>query len=145
MSRRPIEERPHAIDAGGQSRTKQGFAEESEINNIMARYEKTGLLEHVNSFKGDYGDYTNVPQSFDQALNQVKEAQEMFMTLPASIRERYDNDPGRFLTFVDGATREELQEAGLIAPEDRRDPNAPPEPPRAAEAENPPEAASEAD
>ena len=98
----------------GSSRTKQSFAAETNINNIMAKFEKTALLEHVTEYQGQYGDFTSVPQDFHQAMNQVRDAEIMFMTIPAKIRETYKNDPGEFLEFVENATEEELREAELL-------------------------------
>lgn len=98
----------------GSSRTKQSFRDETNINNIMAKFERTALLEHVNDHQGNYGDFTNVPSDFHAAMNQVRAAEDMFMTLPAAVRETHENDPGRFLDFVEGASEEEMREAGLL-------------------------------
>lgn len=99
------------------SRTKQSFKAECDINNIMRKFEKTGLIEHQARFQGRYGDFTNLPQSYHEAVNQVLEAEEMFMTLPAKVRAHFDNDPGSFLAAVDDpARREELVELGLLRP-----------------------------
>lgn len=40
--------------------TKQCFQEECDINEIMKKYDETGVIEHENRFKGDYGDYLSV-------------------------------------------------------------------------------------
>ena len=87
----------------GPSRTKQSFRDECDINGIMKKFEKTGLLEHVNEHRGDYGDFTDVPQNYHEALSQVVAAEQMFMTLPAKVRARFRNDPGEFLAAVDSA------------------------------------------
>ena len=85
----------------GPSRAHQSFKDECDIGNIMKRFEKSGLIEHVNRHDGKYGDYTNSPVSFHDAMNQVVAAQEMFMTLPAKIRKEFGNDPGAFLEAVE--------------------------------------------
>ena len=90
------------------------MSKDADINNIMKRYERTGLLDHVNQYQGDYGDYTNVPVDYHDALNFVRNSQEMFMTLPAAVRARFDNDPGAFLKFVeDPANADAMVEMGL--------------------------------
>lgn len=81
------------------SLTKQSFVREADINVIMARYEKDGLIAHVNRVQGSYGDFTDPPE-YQEALNKVIAAQDMFMSLPARIRARFGNDPGEFLAFV---------------------------------------------
>lgn len=82
------------------SLAKQAFKKECDINAIMSRYEKSGLIAHVNRYQGDYGDFTDKPE-YQEALNKVISAQEMFMTLPAKVRARFGNDPGEFLAFVE--------------------------------------------
>lgn len=95
------------------SRTKQCFQSECDINTILKKYRKTGLLEHVNRFGGDYSDVSGVGD-YQQSLNQVMLAQDMFESLPADIRTKFGNDPGRFLDFVeDPQNEEELIELGL--------------------------------
>ena len=49
--------RPHdrvTQPVGGPSRTKQAFKEECDVNNILRKYEKTGLITHVAAYKGRY-------------------------------------------------------------------------------------------
>ena len=98
------------------SMTQQSFKDECDINVIMAKHRRGQLIDHVNQYQGEYADYTDVPQSYHEALNQVTEAQAMFMTLPAELRDQFNNDPGAFLEFVDQADREQLDELGLTEP-----------------------------
>lgn len=101
----------------GPSKTKQSMAPECDINNIMRRFEKTGILEHVSRHAGRYGDFTGAPASYHEALNQVVDAQTMFLALPAKVRARFSNDPGEFLAFVsDPANVDELIRLGLANP-----------------------------
>lgn len=84
------------------------------INNIMDKYRKTGLLEHVNQFRGNYGDFTSAP-TYHEAFNKLVEAQEMFMTLPANVRDKFANDPGLFLEYVsDENNQAGMEELGLL-------------------------------
>lgn len=99
------------------SRTKQSQAEESEINNIMARYEKTGIIEHVK----DYAGYADMPGGLDYhtAMQLTIEAQIAFDNLPAKTRKEFDNDPFKFLEFVEDPDNvERMAELGLINPEE---------------------------
>lgn len=96
------------------SRTKQSFKDECDVNLVMKRFERTGVLDHLNEFQGQYGDFTDVPQSYHEAVNQVMAAQDMFMTVPPRIRAMFENDPGQFLAFVqDPANLEEMVQLGL--------------------------------
>lgn len=112
--RRAFERTRYPAGIPEESLTQQNMAEETDINNIMAKYEKTGLISHVNRFQGDYTDYTEAPEDLHDAMNRVMAAQEMFMTLPANLRKEYENSPAKFLEFVDNATDEELHKAGLL-------------------------------
>lgn len=95
-------------------RTQQSFKDDADVNLIMKRFEKTGMIDHLNEFQGQYGDFLDVPQSYHDAVNQVLAADAMFMTIPAKVRERFGNDPGRFLAFVDDpANVDEMVSLGL--------------------------------
>lgn len=96
----------------GTSMTKQIFKDECNINNIMAKFERTGAIDHYAKYAPHYGDATNV--DLQDALNTVISAQEMFDELPATLRKRFSNDPGEFLDFVQNPeNQEEMYELGL--------------------------------
>lgn len=98
----------------GPSRTKQAEAAACDINNILARYRKTGVVEHLNRYGGDYADFTGV-QDYQASLNQVLAAREVFDSLPSQLRRRFGNDPATFLEFVgDEANRDEMKALGLL-------------------------------
>ncbi len=100
----------------GKSRTKQSMREESDINIIMARYEKTGLIEHVNKYGGQYADMPDDVE-FHSAMNLVTEAQQTFADLPAGMRDRFRNDPEEFLEFLSNPeNRDEMVELGFLPP-----------------------------
>jgi len=104
------------------SLAKQANRDESDINTIMAKYEKTGLVNHVKEYQGRYEDVSNAVD-YQAALHIVNEAQEMFLSLPSSIRKRFDNDPAEFLEFATNpANLEELRDLGLL-PKEKRDPD----------------------
>lgn len=101
----------------GESLTRQSFNAECNINNIMARFEKTGLAEHLNNHQGTYGDFTQV-SDYHTALLHVVEAQTLFNSLPSKIRARFGNDPGTYLQFVtDPENLPELRKMGLAPPQ----------------------------
>jgi len=78
--------------------TKQSFKAECDINNIMARYQKTGVVDHFNRHSAHYGDYDAI--TFTEAQYMVAEAQTMFNELPARAREHFNHSPAEFLEFV---------------------------------------------
>lgn len=104
--------------------TQQNFHEETDINNIMAKFAKTGLVDHVNKVQGAYGDFTSV-QDYQLHLDQVMAAGDAFMALPATIRRRFDNDPAHLVAFLgDPRNRDEAIALGLIEPPPPPEPKA---------------------
>lgn len=105
----------------GESRTKQSFKDVSNINAIMSKYDKTGIVEHFSRYQGSYGDF-GTESDYHTCLNTVNEAHEMFMSLPASLRKRFDNDAASFLEFVGNSNnRDEAVELGLLPPVVKKD------------------------
>lgn len=97
------------------SRTKQSFKAECDINTIISRYLKTGTLDFANKNEPRYGDVTGI--EYQQAAFKVAAAKSMFAELPAALRHRFDNEPAKFLDFVqDDRNIEEARELGLLKP-----------------------------
>lgn len=106
-----------------ESLTKQSEAAACDINKIMAKYEKSGLLMHVNANEGFYADVSAVPD-YQGALAIVRKSDEMFMSLPAEIRSRFDNDPAKYLAFCsDPANKQVMQDMGMLAKDPVADPS----------------------
>ena len=104
------------IDTGRKSRTRQADAAGVDINAIMKKYEKTGVLP----VQGREAFYADVSQMGDYrtALEQVRMANDAFMQLPAAVRSKFDNEPALFLDFCsDDSNRAEMVEMGLIEDE----------------------------
>lgn len=101
---------------GGPSLTRQEFADECDINNLMAQYERTGVLNHYNAAQPRYLDVSSVPD-LALALQIVDEAKAAFMTLPASVRRDFDNDPVKFVNFAEDPNNiDKLREWKLAEP-----------------------------
>ncbi|AXL14689.1 internal scaffolding protein [Microviridae sp.] len=95
------------------SKAKQAFKDECNINNIMNKYQETGLIDHMNSFKAQQGDFSEV-LDYQSVMNQVIDARESFLDLPSTIRKEFDNDPTKFLDFVnDPSNKDKMIELGL--------------------------------
>lgn len=98
------------------SMVKSEFQKEADINFIIGKFRKTGMVSHLSQHKGDYGTFDTI--DFHEAMLTVTAAQEMFETVPADVRKRFGNDPGAFLDFVtDAKNLAEMRELGL-APRD---------------------------
>lgn len=100
---------------GEHSRAKQSMKDECDINNIMSRYNKTGQLPGLIKREPQYGDFSD-PITFQEACETVKRAEEQFAALPARTRERFGNDPQRFLAFTqDPQNIPEMETLGLFS------------------------------
>ncbi len=99
----------------GEGKTRQSFTDECDINQIMAKFQKTGAIDHFSRHSPRY-DFADAVD-FHGAMNIVSEAQRMFDALPSSLRNRF-REPGDFLDFVqDEANGEEMRRLGLREPE----------------------------
>ncbi|WNK14726.1 MAG: internal scaffolding protein [Microvirus sp.] len=105
-----------------QGRTKQEFARECDINNIMSRYLKTGIIDHVRDSAPQFLDAS--VGDFQSAMEIIAQAETLFEELPSSIRNRFDNDPAQLLEFVhDPANTVEAVAMGFIDPTKLPTPN----------------------
>lgn len=97
------------------SLTQQQFRDESDINNIVDRFMKTGYLPDPVSMP-QYIDYEGI-FDFQSAMNVVRQADENFMRMDAKVRARFHNSPQEFLEFfADPGNRDEAIRLGLAVP-----------------------------
>lgn len=99
------------------SLVRQEFKTESDINWIMQRYQRTGVLDSVSALQGVFGDVSDLGE-YQTMLDTVNAASDAFYGLPAKIRKMFDNDPSQLLAFVqDPANTDEAIRLGLaVAP-----------------------------
>lgn len=96
------------------SLTRQSDKEGSDINVILKRYEANGELPSTVR-QGYFADVSEAPPDLQAAMSVVLEAQEAFMTLPARVRARFENNPELLLEFLaDPANRQEAEELRLL-------------------------------
>lgn len=109
------------------SMTRQSEMEACDIHNVLKAFSQQGLEQAVrdNAARGQYADLTSLPD-YQQALDTVIAAQASFAALPSQVRERFQNDPARFIDFLSRPeNQEEAIRLGLA--EDLRVPEAPPQ------------------
>jgi len=93
--------------------TEQHHKKECDINCIIKKYDKTGLINHVSKFEAKYGDFTGM--EFSNMQNIVANANSAFQELPAEIRSRFKNNPKNLVEFMEHPeNREEAIKLGLI-------------------------------
>lgn len=100
--------------AGEDSKTKQSFVAECDVNNIMAKWKRTGVMEHMASNPPTFGDFDQAID-YQTAQNMVAAADAAFQALPAHIRERMGNNPQTFVEFMTNEDNyQEAVQLGLI-------------------------------
>lgn len=111
------------------TRTQQHQAAETDINLIVKRFTKTGVLPYAR-LQPLYGDFEAM--SFQEAQLKVRAAQEAFQAIPANIRARFENDPVKFVEFASKEENyDELVRLKLAEPRKapEKDPQPTPPPP----------------
>jgi phage internal scaffolding protein len=106
---------------GEYSLTKQSHTDDTDINQIIARYNVTGVLGHERQTEGTYGDFTS--NDYQESMIQITNANNLFNNLPSGIRAQFNNDPAQMLSFCDDpANADKLVELGLAHPPETASP-----------------------
>lgn len=78
----------------------QSHAESVDIHVLMERYQQgdAGALARV---QGAYGDFTQLPSTFAEALNLMTAAEQYFLGLPVETRALFGHDFRQFIASMD--------------------------------------------
>ena len=98
-------------------RVKQAFKDECDINAIMARYNRTGILpqSRIGALYGDVSALT----SYQDGLDLVARIDDAFAALPSAVRARFGNSPENLLDFLgDKRNLDEAVRLGLVTLKD---------------------------
>lgn len=87
----------------------QASADSVDLNVIMARY-RNGELDVLEQVQGTYGDFSNFPKNYAEIMNMKIQAEELFYSLGAEVREKYNNSPEQFMAQL--GTREGWRDLG---------------------------------
>jgi len=95
-------------------RTKQCHADECDINKIMARFDQTGTISHVNKHAASYADFSDF--DFHKQTQLLTRGREIFDDLNAELRREFGQSPAAFFAYVnDPANAANLKEKlGLL-------------------------------
>ncbi len=97
-------------------RTKQSFKKETDINTIMGKYIKAGVIapEALVQRQAVFADVSEIGD-FQECQQRILSAQSAFMTLDPQLRARFNNQPAQLLDFCkDPENREEAVNLGII-------------------------------
>lgn len=100
------------------SMTIQECAAETDINNLIARYNSTGSFHSLvesPSVPASFEDLCDVP-TYHEAMNVLVSVQDNFASLPAAVRDRFQNNPASLLDFLSNPdNRADAIKLGLIS------------------------------
>lgn len=100
------------------SLTDQSQYKDTDINNIVRRYQTTGLLDSPGAVPFEtlqYGDATLLPD-YQTALDLVNSVESEFSSLPSEVREKFGHDPMQLLEALQDPTKQQmLQDIGLLS------------------------------
>jgi len=103
-----------ALSFPEKGQTQQHFTEACDVNNIVERYQRTGILDHVNPATGRYGYAPS--RSYADVAFAVAAMRSQYETLPEKVRERFPDFYGFVDAFDDPNAQSALVELGLIPP-----------------------------
>jgi phage internal scaffolding protein len=112
-------ERVQTCFAEDEGCTHQEQKDDCDINNILEKYRRTGVVNHLNKYGEQYGDFTQI--DYQTAQNQVATVNSMFADLPAQERARFNNEPQQFLEFIAQQSNIDDMSDGIIGNNSRND------------------------
>lgn len=96
--------------------TVQEDKDKVDINNIVAGHRKTGAINHLAQGEPFYGDVSQI-SGFQEALDVVNQANELFMQMPAKARDKFANNPNNMIKFLqDPKNIDEAIQLGMVVP-----------------------------
>ncbi len=74
----------------------QSFAESTDIHAILKRYQN-GEVDVLEKVQGFYGDITEMPHTYAEALQRISDSEKVFMSLPVDVRAKFGHSFSEFL------------------------------------------------
>lgn len=75
----------------------QSFAESTDIHTILRRYQN-GEVDVLEKVQGFYGDITEMPHTYAEALQRIADSEKVFMSLPVEVRAKFGHSFSEFLS-----------------------------------------------
>jgi len=103
-----------ALSFPADGKTQQHFTDACDATKIVERYQRTGILDHVNTASPRYGYAPS--RSYAEVAFAVAGMRSQYETLPEKVRERFPNFYEFVEAFDDPHAQSALVELGLIPP-----------------------------
>ncbi|AXF52260.1 MAG: internal scaffolding protein [Microviridae sp.] len=75
----------------------QAYRQSTDINYLVSRF-AAGDDTALSKVQGLYGDFTEMPKTYAEALNAMNKADDLFAKLPADVKAKFDNSLSVFLS-----------------------------------------------
>lgn len=79
--------------------TKQSFAQECDINHMVACWVNNGAMPRLNTARAAYPDFSEY-MDLKEASDLLSEFHDAFDSLPSDVRQRFGNDPHNMTDFL---------------------------------------------
>lgn len=99
----------------------QSFAESTDIHSILKRYQN-GEVDVLEKVQGFYGDVTEMPKTYAEALQRIADSEKVFMSLPVDVRAKFGHSFSQFLAasqdddFLDRLGVKPIEQAANMSP-----------------------------
>lgn len=96
-----------------EDKTVQSAKDDADINVILKRFNVGGGLQvpNMEPFYANFGEVDD----FQTALNKIMAAEQAFGDLSSDVRNRFENDPAKLISFLDNPDNyEEAEKLGLL-------------------------------
>ncbi len=80
----------------------QSFSESTDIHSILRRFEN-GEVDVLEKVQGFYGDVTEMPKTYAEALQRIADSEKVFMSLPVDVRAKFGHSFSEFLAASNDA------------------------------------------
>lgn len=75
----------------------QSFAESTDIHSILRRF-NNGEIDVLEKVQGFYGDITEMPKTYAEALQRISDSEAVFNSLPVDVRAKFNHSFSEFLS-----------------------------------------------
>lgn len=97
----------------------QSFADSADIHVIMRRFQN-GEVDVLEKVQGFYGDITDMPHTYAEALQRIADSEKVFMSLPVEVRAKFGHNFSEFLAasqdadFLDRLGVKPIEQSELV-------------------------------
>ena len=96
----------------------QSFERSTDLSVILARV-GAGETQLLYQRPGSYGDFTQLPSTYAEALQLQIDSNNLFKSLPVEVKNKFDNDPNKF--FAQSGTKEWFEKIEVVLPKEVKD------------------------